>query len=640
MTASPVWRNLIDLAWPYRRRFAVVALLAVLATGTDLLEPLIYRAAVNDIAGLFVGAPGERGIDAVIDAASASADEDASSSADVSDAAASADAADTVSLDREPHRRGQVSARTPEQTLETLLWAVALLFLVSVVAHGFVLAADQQTVVLASQVEGDIIRKTFGHVLRLPLNYFNRRPSAGIAKQIDQLDQVAPIITAAANQVAPELLRMVGVLAIMMTQSWRLTLVALLTLPPYLWVVRRSANRLESGLGRYYEMWEGVSARIQQCVAAIKTVKLSGSEQRETARLGEESTAAYATYVKRNRLANNYVFWQATLSQLSRALVLGYGGWLVLERQLTPGDVVMFVVYLDKLYSPIESLTTLGVSLQEHFASVRRAIRLLNTGVEEQAGAPLRPGPGRIEFRDVHFGYAPGREVLRGLDLVLEPGKVTALVGPSGAGKTTTSDLLLRLYDVERGAILIDGQTAQALDPAGLRREIGVVAADGSLFSGTLADNIRYKRPDATDDEVRSAAFAAGLARTLERLPEGLATPVGEGGMGLSVGERQRLQIARALVGRPRLLILDEATANLDYATEAEIRRALLQQVPRPTTLVIAHRYSMVEDADWVYVLRDGRVEEQGSVAELIAGGGWFARFAAAAHGSAASSTT
>jgi ABC-type multidrug transport system fused ATPase/permease subunit len=526
-----------------------------------------------------------------------------------------------------PETLGVIS-RTPQETFRTLLGSVALLFAIGFTSYYFYLRASYYGARVASRMESKLIVDTFGHVLRLPLKFFNRQASAGLAKRINQSDQVAPVVHAFSQQVAPEAIRLVGICAIMLTQNWKMALVSVCLLPPYTWLARRSALRLQANLDPYYELWENISAQIADVIGAVKTVKLSGAEAREETRLRKQSDDAYDVYLDRIRTAHRYYVSQSALSNFSKALVLGYGGWLVLRQRLTPGDVVMFAAYLDRLYSPIDSLNGLAVSLQENLTSLRRAVRLLDTEGVEQTGHPLLEGNGSVEFRDVRFGYVEGREVLRGINLKLEPGKITVLAGPSGAGKTTLVDLLLRLFDPWSGEILVDGQPLSQVGASNVRAAIGVVAADGVVFRGTLAENIRYKRPDASDEEVFEAAVAADLGRTIERLPNGLATEVGERGIGLSAGERQRLQIARMLVDKPRLLVLDEATANLDYATEDEVRKALDEISPRPTMLIVAHRYTMMKDADYVYVLQDGLIAEQGTPEELIAEDGWFAHLA------------
>ena len=581
-----VFYALLQLARQYKRQFVIIALFAFLATGADLLQPLIYKRAINDVAGLFVG-----------DSATATA--------------------------------VGVQARSANQTLRTLLISVVLLFVISVIGYFFSLRSRLYGARVASRMESSFIVNTFGHVLRLPLSFFSHTASAGLAKRIDQQDQVSPIVAAFSQQILPEAVRLVGICAIMFTQNWQMALVSFVLLPFYLWIARRSALRMKANLDPYYELWEDISAHIADSISAIKTVKLSGAESREQDRLRAESGHAYDVYLERIATAQRFYISQSVLSNLSKSMVLGYGGFLVLRHRLTPGDVVMFVAYLDRLYSPIDALNEIAVSLQQYMASLLRAVRLLDAGPIEPPGADLAPGPGKVEFRNVRFGYLPGRDVLRGLNLTLEPGKITVLAGPSGAGKTTTADLLLKLYKPWEGEIVIDGHEVSGTGPDSIRRAIGLVAADGVVFRGTLADNIRYKRPEASDAEVLEAAVAAGLSRTLGRLPQGLATEVGEQGVGLSAGERQRLQIARILVDKPRLLVLDEATANLDYATELEVKHALTLLSPRPTMLVIAHRYTMMKEGDYIYVMKDGQVIEHGTPARLLAQDGWFAHLAA-----------
>jgi len=587
LLSPQVLRVLLAIGRQHRRQFVIVSIFSFLYTGLDLLQPLVYRSAINAVAGLFVS----QGPAALAGLAN-------------------------------------VPAQTPEQTFRTLMTSVILMFFIAMGSYYFYQRASYFGSRVASLMESKLIVDTFGHVLRLPLSFFNLQASAGLARRIDQSDQLAPVVHAVSQQIAPEAFRLVAICAIMLTQNWEMSLVAVCLLPPYMWLARRAAIRLQSNLDPYYQMWEDISAMIADALGAVKTVKLSGAEAREEEKLRGKSIRAYDVYLDRVRTSQKYYLSQTALSNLSKSLVLGYGGWLVLRHMLTPGDVVMFAAYLDRLYSPIDSLNELAVSLQQNMTSIRRAVKLRSTGTPEQTGGALPEGPGAVEFRDIRFGYTPEREVLHGINLILQPGRITALAGPSGAGKTTAADLLLKLFEPDSGDIFLDGQPLSKVGCSAVRAAISVVASDGAVFRGTLAENIRYRRPGATLQEVHEAALAAGLGRALARLPKGLDTEVGEGGVGLSLGERQRLQIARVLVDRPRLLVLDEATANLDYATELEVRAALDALIPKPTMLVIAHRYTMIKDADYVYVLKDGSVVEEGTPAELVGGEGWFANLA------------
>jgi len=638
---TTVWQNIFKLILPYKNKFFWVVLLSLLGTGATLVEPLIYREAINDVAGLFVkqakeDVRKEMGVEAEEEGLFPTTDENvvAPPSKDSIEKRNAAGKIKKISVKKshkkkkEPHTQTHVASRSPEQALDTLIWAVVFLFLINLIGTIIWRIGENNNVKLSCLIEQRFIQNTFSHVLSLPLGFFSKRSSAAVAKQIDQSEEVSAIVNGFAQQILPEIISLLGILIIMFWQNVSLTAVALIIIPFYLIIAWRSAKKLESGLSDYYERWEDVSTKIQDALIGIKTVKLSGAEERESYNLKNVSTEAYKDYVKRSKLSNKYVFWETLLTHLSTALVLGYGGYLTLQNKLTPGDVVMFVAYLDRLYSPIDSLASLWVSLQQNIASIARAFKLLGYSAEEKFTDQLQIKNGKIEFKNVHFGYSSDREVLKGISFVCEPGKITALVGTSGAGKTTTVDLLLKLFDPSSGEIYIDGQNISRLDTSSVRKQIGTVATDGMVFSGTLADNIRYKRPDATDAEVEKAAIDAGMEKTLERLPDGLQTEVGESGIGLSVGERQRIQIARVLVAQPRILILDEATANLDYATEIEIKKTIEEIRKENTVVIIAHRYSMVNDADYVIVLSDGQIIEEGSPEELIEKKGWFADFA------------
>lgn len=670
-TKKAVWSHIYRLVQPYKKSLLRVFVISMLATAISLFEPLIYREAVNDIAGLFVkqardDAAAQYGDDVQPDDSPASPFIDRlmgrQPDSAVIDTSYTYDTIhylkDTIIVKtlkqgahgkhhrqkivtlqhkqkvagtrivKEPHTRTHVAPRTTHQAFVTLLWAVLLLLLINVLGLVLWRIGENLNVKLSSTIERNFIQRTFGHVLKLPLSFFARRSSAALHKQIDQSEEISGTVTYFTKDIFPEIVSLIGIMIIMFWQNYVLALLSLLIIPFYIWITIRSTRRLEMTLSGYYEKWEEVSARMQDALAGIKTVKLSGAEEREVQRLEQQASAAYADYMKRSFLSNKYSFWQVLLTHLATAMVLSYGGYLALQHKLTPGDVVMFVAYLDMLYSPIDNLAEIWSDVQQNITSVARAFRLLDTSTPGKGGKELEVKEGKVEFREVEFGYTAERKVLNKLSFTAVSGQVTALVGTSGAGKTTTVDLILKLYEPQEGSILIDGQDLRELDESSVRRNVGMVTADGAVFRGTLADNIRYKKPEASDAEVEAAAIAAGMQGTLQRLPDGLATAVGESGFGLSVGERQRLQIARVIIDRPRILIMDEATANLDYATEAEVKKTIDEIRKENTVIVIAHRYSMVKDADQVIVLDAGQVLEQGTPEQLLAQEGWFATFA------------
>ncbi|MBN9380598.1 MAG: ABC transporter ATP-binding protein [Chitinophagaceae bacterium] len=642
-----VWLNIYRLVRPYRRKLFLIFAVSLLATGVTLVEPLIYREAVNDISGLFVQRENSDTIEGLTtpkDTVTYTYDtihylkdtiilkteklphgKHHRARSVILKQKKEIDEAKVV---KQPHTHTYVAPRTSNQVFNTLVWSVVGLFLINVIGLFLWRIGENMNVRLSSTIERKFIQRTFGHVLQLPLSFFTRRSSAALHKQIDQSEEISGTVTHITKDVFPEVVSLIGILTIMFWQNWVLALLSISIIPFYLLLTIRSTRRLETSLSAYYDKWEEVSARMQDALAGIKTVKLSGAEQREAGRLDTQATGAYQDYMQRSFLSNKYVFWQLLLTHLATALVLSYGGYLALQHKLTPGDVVMYVTYLTMLYDPIDNLASIWAEIQQNVSSVARAFRLLDTKITAPEGTQLQLSRGKIEFQHVQFGYSPERMVLNDLSFTAEPGKVTALVGGSGAGKTTTVDLLLKLFEPQSGRILIDGQDISTIEEASIRKNIGMVNADGAIFRGTLADNIRYKRPDATDNEVEQAAIAAGMQATLQRLPQRLQTPVGESGFGLSVGERQRLQLARVIVDKPHVLILDEATANLDYATEAEVKKTIDVIRKTNTIIIIAHRFSMVKDADHVIVLDAGRIIEEGTPAELIEKEGWFAGFA------------
>lgn len=596
------------------RGFVLVAVLVSLGTGAGLLEPWIYRAIIDDIAGVFVTQP--------------------------------ARAVEQPSVGQlqqhlprsgrrlfQEHTRPQarpeaprlLRPRTVHEAAATLVLGVVILILARLVAESCRVAGNNRATLLANGVEKGFILRTFHHVMRLPLAFFPGKATGAISRQIDQSDQIAPVFTAAAEEIWPDLFSLVAILVVLFLANVELALVILIAIPVYAAVTWRMTLRLETDMDEYYALWDEVSSDIQQAVAGIKTIQTYDLVEEEGRRMGEATGVAYDAYLRRNRLQNRFAYFQEIIVTFSRAAVLLLGGWKALQHQLSPGDVVMFIAYLDRLYDPIESLTGLYSSLQQHVGAIRRAEKLLAEPVAGGADKPrLVRGGGALEFEDVWFGYDPERPVLKGVSFRVAAGEHVALIGPSGAGKTTLTDLLVGLYQPQRGEIRIDGQSTRDVSPASLRASIRGVSPEGTIFRMTIRENIRYGRLTASDAEVEEAARLAGLASVLANLTDGIDTPIGERGVELSMGERQRVLLARAFLARPEVLILDEATASLDFRTEAAIKEALSAISHGRTTLLVAHRRSMLTQVDRVLVLRHGSIEEEGSPAALLSAGGYF----------------
>ena len=598
--------------------FALVAVLASLGTATLLLEPWIYRAIIDDIAGVFVAPEPFVGVETFLEGLERSFEH-------LEGSARRLFRAPLQKVEMAEGARG-LEERSIHQAIGTILIGSVLLVLIRAMSEGLRVWGDNLSTRLSNRIERDFILKAFSHVLRLPLGFFSRRASGAVARQIDQSDQIAPVFAAVSQEIWPDLFTLVSILTILLWVNWELALIVMFVVPAYGWLTWRMSGELDRGLEEYYERWDEVSSRIQQAIAGIKTVQAHGTSEFEADRLRLASDQAYDSYLNRNRLQNRYLYFQELLVALSKAAIVAMGGVKAIRHQLTPGDVVLFLGYLDRLYEPIQGLMGLYARLQLHIAAFHRAERLLQEpSAEGEELPPLLPKEGAIEFDRVAFRYGTNSPpVLDEVTFRVKPGTKVAIVGPSGAGKTTLADLVVALYRPVSGDIRIDGRSLLGVAPSSVRRSIREVAADGMLFRGSIADNIRYGSLSASDEAVDDAARLAGLGPVLERLPDGIKSPIGERGVELSVGERQRVLLARAFLARPVILILDEATANLDFRTEAQVSAAIKRLSQGRTTLLIAHRRSMLMDADWVLVLREGRIEQQGPPADLLTQEGYF----------------
>ena len=481
--------------------------------------------------------------------------------------------------------------------------------------------------VTGQKVMVDMRRGIYAHLQRLPVAYFDRNPVGRLMTRVTtDVDAVNELFTSGVVTVFGDLFTLFGIMGVMVWMNWRLALVTFAVIPLFFVVTnwfrrgsRRSFREVRKWIAR-------INAFLQENITGMPVVQLFRREQR--------NVADFAEINRRHADANmDQIFYYAVfypaielLAAVATALILLYGGSGVLSGVLTLGALVAFVQYSERFWRPIADLSEKFNILQQAMASSERIFALLDTPLEVQApAAPVRLAEvqGRIGFESVSFAYTAkeGEEpvwVLQDIDFTVAPGRSVALVGATGAGKTSIISLLARLYDVQRGRVTLDGVDVRELDPAQLRSSLALVLQDVHLFSGTIASNIRLGSA-IPDERVRAAARAVNAHRFIEALPDGYETEVKERGATLSVGQKQLLSFARALAHDPRVLVLDEATSSVDTETEALIQTALGVLLKGRTAIVIAHRLSTIQNVDEILVLHKGRIRERGTHQALLA---------------------
>jgi ATP-binding cassette subfamily B protein len=492
--------------------------------------------------------------------------------------------------------------------------------------------------------------RVYDHVQRMPLQFFTRTQTGALVSRLNNDVQGAQrAFTSTLSGVVSNIIQLVLTAAVMFTLSWEITLLSLVLLPVFIIPARRVGKRLAEITRESYDLDAKMNTTMTERfgVAGALLVKLFGRPDVESRRFERRAERVRDIGIQSAMYSRTFFVAMLLVASLAQALTYGLGGWLAVRGQVSAGTVVTLALLLTRLYGPLTALSNVRVDVMSALVSFDRVFEVLDLApsIAERPGALAIPrGAGQLDFDDVHFGYPTAADVslasledvaaldrtasepvLRGVSFTVEPGQMVALVGPSGAGKSTTSMLVSRVYDVTGGAVRVGGVDVRDATLASLRDEIGVVTQDSHLFHETIAENLRYARPDATDEELWAALRGAQVEELVRALPDGLDTMVGERGYRFSGGEKQRIAIARLLLKAPSIVILDEATAHLDSESEAAVQRALSVALSGRTALVIAHRLSTVRDADQILVLDRGRIVERGRHDELVAVGGLYA---------------
>jgi ATP-binding cassette subfamily B protein len=504
-----------------------------------------------------------------------------------------------------------------------MLAVYALTSLLTWLQSYVMVAAAQRTV-------RDLRADLFDRLQALPLRFFDQRAHGDLMSRLtNDVESVNLVLADGVIQIISGVLGMVGVAGAMLWINPALAAVSIVTTTAMTLLLNGFvAPRTRAGFRRQQAALGALNGLIEETIGGQRVVKAYGREPTVIAQFDAANGELRQAASRAQIIAGFIGPLMNVVGNLSLAIVAGVGGWLALQGLATVGTIAGFITYTRQFGRPLNELATLYSALQSAIAGAERVFAVIDEPAEEDAPPAASPAPirGEVRFEEVSFAYESGVPVLKNISLHARPGQTVALVGPTGAGKTTIVNLLTRFYEIDSGRITIDGRDIRTIPKDELRRQLGIVLQDTFLFGGTVMENIRYGRLDATDDEVIAAAQLANAEQFIHRLPHGYATPLSERGSNLSQGQRQLLAITRAILADPRILILDEATSSVDTRTEQHIQEAMLRLMAGRTSFVIAHRLSTIRQADQILVIDGGAIVERGTHAGLLARHGFYAR--------------
>jgi ATP-binding cassette subfamily B protein len=504
--------------------------------------------------------------------------------------------------------------------------AVAAMAVVYIVRQASALVRLRYMAVLGEWVARDLRTELYEHLQRLSLGFYSRKKTGSLITRVSSdTDRLWDFLAFGVVDVSLSAVMLMGLSAVLLSLDWKLGLVMVLPVPFFCWAIWKHGEHMNRFFIRAWRKWSRVTDVLSDTIPGMRVVKAFNQEEREAGRFNERNIDVTDEF---NRIHHSWTaFWPALMLAVHGTTVgvwafamprlLGEGS----AATLSAGTFVSFLLYTTMFIGPIEVIGQMARTVQRATTSAHRVFEVLDTEpeiVDTAEPVRLEPVEGRVVFEDVSFGYDGVRQVLRGVSFEVEPGEMIGLVGPSGGGKTTVTNLIARFYDVTAGRVLVDGRDVRSLETGHYRRQIGIVLQEPYLFHGSLMENIRYGHPDARPGAVVEAAKAANAHDFIVKLPQGYDTIVGERGQNLSGGERQRVSIARAILHDPRILILDEATSAVDTETERKIQEAMDRLVAGRTVFAIAHRLSTLHKASRLFVMKDGRLAEAGTHEELL----------------------